>query len=131
MNPKIESQSPQLRAAVNDATWELLDVMARGEGITPVRCERARDLFAQPLPSGSVAILDWAKSDGLLSQEQHSVFRRLADLLPVVILVPQGWLRMLNADTVGVAIVRAKPLLPSEITEILREVSGSAPLQVS
>ena len=124
-----EEVSPErgitLRVLVSDRVWQgLMDHLPQA-GIGLIRCQSARELLTDPGP-GEVALLDWARADGLLSAEHVDDFRQLCDGLPVILLAPRAWAASLRQGELPVAAIQASPIELHALVERVRSVASSS-----
>ena len=62
-----------------------------------------RELSDGIAASGDLAVLDWTMAAGLLTEEHRQDLKRFTQRIPLVVLVPEGWLRQIRAEDLGVA----------------------------
>jgi hypothetical protein len=74
--------------------------------------------------TGGLAVLDWTMADGLLSEEHRRDLSRLARRIPLVVLVPEGWLRRMSAEDFGVAALVPKGWATEALLPALEELVG-------
>lgn len=72
--------------------------------------------------TGGLAVLDWTMADGLLSEEHRHDLGRLTRRIPLVVLVPEGWLRQLSAEDYGVAALVPKGWATEALLPVLEEL---------
>ena len=71
-----------------------------------------------------MALLDWTMAEGLLADEHRPGLRALAHLVPIVLMVPGRWARLLRAEDLGAAALLAKPFSVSELLAALESADG-------
>ena len=101
-----------------------VDAALRAVGLDVVHCASVGALAGSiTRRCGEVVLLDWSKTDGLLTAEHRAEMRQLCQATPVVLLVPERWTRLLTAEELGVA-----RLLPknSGLQSLLEALVGTA-----
>ena len=90
-----------------------------------VHCESVEsvpaNLTGEP---GEVILLDWSKTDGLLTDERRSDMRQLCRRTPVVLLVPERWMRLITAEELGVTKLLPKTGGMASLVETLVSLAG-------
>jgi DNA-binding NarL/FixJ family response regulator len=72
-----------------------------------------------------VGLLDWSMADGLLTEEHRGDLHHLGRLVPIVLLVPSRWARLLSAEEFGVARVLPKSSGADALLEALISAAPS------
>lgn len=67
----------------------------------------------------SAAILDWSLLNGLLLEARRAELVELSEKIPLVLLVPQNWLRFLSAQQTGSAALLPKPFEADELFQAI------------
>lgn len=75
---------------------------------------------------GSVAVVDWSKTEGMLAEKNRDQRALLAQQVPIVVLVPAGWTRLLSAADLGVAALVPRPFDLSMLLDALHLAAGLA-----
>src|SRR5919199_3838391 len=91
----------RLRAAV--------DASLRALGMQVVHCDSVENVASSISgAAGEVVLLDWSKTGGLLTEGRRADMRDLCQRTPVVLLVPERWMRLLTAEQLGVVTLLPK-----------------------
>ncbi len=89
---------------------EAIESVLQAEGIGVVRCDGVTNLFeAATGAAGEVALLAWTAASGMLGEDQRPRLQALSGLVPLVLMVPSSWRKLVTAEQLGVAGVLAKP----------------------
>jgi FixJ family two-component response regulator len=85
-----------------------------------------QDLSAAAAEHGNaVAVLDWLRADGMLGEQGRERLRALTERVPLVLLVPPRWLRLLAAERLGVAALLPKPVPLARLVQTLSALAPS------
>jgi DNA-binding NtrC family response regulator len=75
----------------------------RALGMQVVHCDSVESVAGSVLGAPrEVVLLDWSKTGGLLTEERRADMRELCRRTPVVLLVPERWMRLVTAEQLGV-----------------------------
>lgn len=83
-----------------------------------------RDLWNGTEATGGVAVLDWTMAGGLLNEEHRQDLSRVTRRIPLVVLVPEAWLRQMSAADFGVAALVPKGWAAVALLPVLEELVG-------
>jgi DNA-binding response OmpR family regulator len=105
-----------------------LDATLRAHGIHVVQCASVGDLGSSASrEAGEVALLDWSLTEGLLTEEHRPDLRTLGRLVPIALLVPGPWRRLLSAEDLGVAVLVPKPCGAEALLGLLDQATRRDP----
>jgi DNA-binding response OmpR family regulator len=96
------------------------------DGHHVVTCDSLARLMAHaPFAERDLALLAWQCMDGLLSQKHRQDMVQLAGLLPIVLIVPRQWLRLLNPIDLSATALLPKPFDPEELRTCVQHILGT------
>jgi DNA-binding NtrC family response regulator len=108
----------RLRAAV--------DASLRALGMQVVHCDSVENVASSISgAAGEVVLLDWSKTGGLLTEERRADMRELCRRTPVVLLVPERWMRLVTAEELGVVRLLPKSSGMASLLEALVSAAGA------
>jgi DNA-binding NtrC family response regulator len=108
----------RLRAAV--------DASLRALGMQVVHCDSVENVASSISgAAGEVVLLDWSKTGGLLTEGRRADMRELCHRTPVVLLVPERWMRLLTAEQLGVVTLLPKTSGMASLLEALISAAGA------
>ena len=121
---------PRVLVVVRDARLRAaVQTTLRACGMQVVHCESVEgvptSLTGEP---GEVILLDWSKTDGLLTEDRREDMRQLCRRAPVVLLVPERWMRLVTAEELGVLALLPKT---SGMASLLEALAGAAAADVT
>jgi DNA-binding response OmpR family regulator len=116
---------PDLRHALEDL------LSAEGYGVEA--CESLQDLLARSTTTRcDLALTAWQCLQGLLAEEHRHDLVQLSSRIPLVIMVPRSWLRVLQPLDLAVRGLLAKPFDADKLLECVSRsivpASSSTPL---
>lgn len=107
---------------------DAIEAVLKAEGVQVTRCAGLADVIESGHgAAGEVALLAWTAAGGLLAEDQRPQLRALSERVPLVVMVPSSWRRLVTADRLGVAGILAKPFGAEALMVALRAAAGSAP----
>ena len=77
--------------------------------------------------TSGVAVLDWTMAAGLLTDEHRHDLAKLTRRIPLVVLVPEKWLRQMSAEDFGVAALVPKGWAAEALLPALEAVVSDGP----
>ena len=121
----MEKGGLRVLVVVRDARLRsAVDATLRAHGAHVVHCDSVESvgssISGRP---GEVVLLDWSKSAGLLSEGRRGDMRELCRQTPVVLLVPERWMRLVTAEELGVLALLPKT---SGMASLLAALAGAA-----
>jgi DNA-binding NtrC family response regulator len=123
--PGLETGGPRVLVVVRDARLRsAVDATLRANGMQVVHCDSIESvgdsIAGRP---GEVVLLDWSKTAGLLTEGRRGDMRELCRQTPVVLLVPERWMRLVSAEELGVLALLPKT---SGMASLLEALAGAA-----
>ena len=123
----LVSDGLRVLVVVRDARLRsAVDATLRANGMQVVHCDSvesvAKSISGSP---GEVVLLDWSKTGGLLTEERRADMRDLCRRTPVVLLVPERWMRLVTAEQLGVAALLPKTSGMASLVEALISAAGA------
>jgi DNA-binding NtrC family response regulator len=118
--------APRVLVVVRDARLRAaMDATLRAYGLQVVDCESVEHAAASITGGpGEVVLLDWSKTEGLLTSLRRAEMRQLCGQTPIVLLVPERWLRLVTAEELGVAKLLPKTSGLAGLVEALVRAAG-------
>ena len=105
---------------------EAIESVLEAEGIAVVRCATLEELVESATGADDeVALLAWTAAGGLLGEEQRPRLRALSERVPLVLMVPSSWRKLITAGQLGVAGVLAKPFGADVLLAALQSAAGA------
>jgi hypothetical protein len=115
----------QAHLVVRDSRLRALLARVLSEGSWSVVAETSVLQLSRSIEgSGGVAVLDWTMADGLLTDEHRCDLARLTRRIPLVVLVPEKWLRQMSAEDFGVAALVPKGWAAEALLPALEAIVG-------
>jgi DNA-binding NtrC family response regulator len=123
----LVSDGPRVLVVVRDARLRgALEATLRAHGMQVVQCESVETLASSLLGNpGEVVLLDWSKTGGLLTDERRADMRALCRRTPVVLLVPERWMRLVTAEALGVVTLLPKTSGMDSLLQALVSAAGA------
>jgi DNA-binding NtrC family response regulator len=123
----LVSDGPRVLVVVRDARLRsALDAALRTHGMQVVHCDSAERIASNISGApGEVVLLDWSKTGGLLTDEHRADMRELCQRTPVVLLVPERWMRLVTAEQLSVRKLLAKTSGMDTLLEALVSTAGA------
>jgi len=111
----------------NHATRAGIQQLLSQHGHTVVTCNSFAGLLTHaPFTDADLALVAWQTMGGLLADEHRDDLARLAERVPMAIMVPRNWLRFLNANDLGVKALLPRPFDPVELLVCVSATAESA-----
>jgi DNA-binding NtrC family response regulator len=123
----LVSDGARVLVVVRDARLRsAVDATLRANRMQVVHCESVESMAKSisGIP-GEVVLLDWSKTGGLLTEERRADMRELCRRTPVVLLVPERWMRLVTAEELGVVTLLAKSSGMASLLEALVSAAGA------
>jgi DNA-binding NtrC family response regulator len=123
----LVSHGPRVLVVVRDARLRAaLEAALRAHGMQVVHCDSVESMASSVSGTpGEVVLLDWSKTGGLLTEERRADMRELCRQTPVVLLVPERWMRLVTADDLGVVSLLPKTSGMASLLEALVRAAGA------
>jgi DNA-binding NtrC family response regulator len=123
----LVSHGPRVLVVVRDARLRAaLEAALRAHGMQVVHCDSVESMASSVSGTpGEVVLLDWSKTGGLLTEERRADMRELCRQTPVVLLVPERWMRLVTADDLGVVTLLPKTSGMATLLEALVRAAGA------
>jgi DNA-binding NtrC family response regulator len=123
----LVSDGPRVLVVVRDARLRTaLEATLRAHGMQVVHCDSVESMASNVSGSpGEVVLLDWSKTGGLLTDERRADMRELCRRTPVVLLVPERWMRLVTAEGLGVVTLLPKTSGMLTLLEALVSAAGA------
>jgi DNA-binding response OmpR family regulator len=110
----------------NTTVRDAIHYVLCAEGYDIQACDSLPQLIAHaPFADGDFALLAWQSMDGLLSETHRHDMAQLAELLPIVLIVPRRWLRLLTPGDFSVTALLPKPFDPEELRTCVHHNLGT------
>jgi DNA-binding response OmpR family regulator len=118
--------APRVLVVVRDARLRAsVDAALRAHGLQVVDCGSVEHVAAGATGGpGEVVLLDWSKTEGLLTNERRAEMRQLCRQMPILLLVPERWLRLITAEELGVTKLLPKASGMVSLVETLVSLAG-------
>lgn len=127
--PPSGATSSRLRVLVivRDARLRTaVDASLRALGMQVVHCESVDSISGSISGTpGEVVLLDWSKTSGLLTEGRRAEMRELCHRTPVVLLIPERWMRFVTAEELGVVTLLPKTSGMASLLHALVSAAGA------
>jgi DNA-binding response OmpR family regulator len=118
-----QTYARRVHLVVRDARLRAIITRVLSDGGWWVDAEaNVRQLWSSIEGTSGVAVLDWTMADGLLTDEHRHDLSRLTRRIPLVVLVPEKWLRQMSAEDFGVAALVPKGWASEALLPTLEEL---------
>jgi hypothetical protein len=108
-----------LRVVGPNKLWDEVVAFFPERGVAVERLRSARDaLLTPPTTPEACLLLDWANTDGLLTDEHRPELLSLTAAQQVVLLVPNAWVRSLQQSGLPLLLL-ARPFIPEELWAVM------------
>ena len=123
----LVSDGLRVLVVVRDARLRsAVDAALRTLGLQVVHCESVDNVGSSISGApGEVVLLDWSMTGGLLTEGRRADMRELCQRTPVVLLVPERWMRLVTAEQLGVAALLPKTSGMASLVEALISAAGA------
>jgi len=96
------------------------------DGYQVQTCDSLPRLMAHaPFAERDLALVAWQSMQGMLADEHRHELARFAARVPIVLIVPRRWLRLLQQTDLCATALLPKPFDPDELRMCVRDVLGS------
>jgi DNA-binding NtrC family response regulator len=121
------TDGPRVVVVVRDARLRAaLEATLRAHGMQVVHCDSVDSMASSVSGTpGEVVLLDWSKTGGLLTEERRADMRELCRRTPVVLLVPERWMRLVTAEDLGVVTLLPKTSGMTTLLDALVSAAGA------
>jgi len=107
-----------------------LEELLSAQGYLVVACDSLPDLLARATATRcDLALIAWQGMQGLLADEHRRDLTQLAERLPMVIMVPRSWFRVLHPPDLAVRALLGRPFDAEELLDCVARNIEPAPIR--